>query len=1260
MAGNVKFELSSDSPEDLGFLASYPSGQRANYPSLDRSGSFREGSDGRPFSSRTSTKANAAVMVDLPPLSQCLLLEPITLGDQKYTRSGELRRALGFSLGSFSDDNSFGAGHSKPPLMPATDELKRFKTSVEDACIKARSRVKRLDESLNKLSKYSEALNPKRQQANERSGGSSLLKVGTQSHRNSPDLLTQRLDDTSKNVGLSKRARTPIADMRAEARGNGIPRQHLILGKDKDIIKDGSLSCDVVEEKIRRLPAGGEGWDRKMKRKRSVSNVFARLVDGDGELKRAVHGRLSSDSGPQSSDTHGFRSGSSNGPGGINKLDGTSAPASSSCRMTPKNVLEKVSLSREPTGVNKERLLQKGNAKSNMRENSHLLTPGSMTKGKASRALRAGPTVAGASSPNFSRMSGLLEEPEQPVNMGKVHSVAGVHNRKRSMPAESSSPPMAQWVGQRPQKISRTRRTNIVSPTSNQDEMQVSSEGCSADFGAKISGSMNGSLPVRNMTNVAQNLKVKIENVPSPARLSESEETVGSENRLKERAVGGTEVEGRVGNGYQYVGISGLPTKKNKLIAKEESGDGVHRQGRSGRGSSLSRGSTPSLGDKLDNSNAIKPLRSTRPGSDKSGSKSGRPPLKKHSDRKGFTRLGFVSNGSSPDFTGESDDDREELLAAAHFARDSRYHACSSSFWKRMESLFSVKLDDTAYLMPQNNVLQEAKLQNIVSEDKEKSFLNGFMEATRMEDLFNQFQDGDSSEGGKDCEDGPKYKTPLIQRVLSALIIEDECEESEENFWGRNASFLSGRDTTCLMADRITCNGSAVYDRCSSIQISSHDEIWSSDHGVMRSKVGASPGPLQNDLNASLSIPPSEYKYEEMSIDEKLLLELQSVGLYPETVPDLSEGDDELIDQDIAQLKKQLHHQTSKKKAHLERFRKAVEEQKEAERWDLELVALNRLTELAFEKLLCTRGSYASKLGVSKASRHVALAFIKRTLARCRKFEDTSRSCFSEPALRDILLGRPTSSMNVETRNCIGSSDSNHQVEARVSGFQPAGAEQVDLRNDKSGRALSDVHEDGSCQSDHAFAKNGPILNRGKKKEVLLDDVGGTIALRSTSTIGNAFLGGTKGKRTERDRDKDLSRNAVAKAGRPSISNLRGERKTKSKPKQKAVQFSIDPVYPSASDSSELVTNGSSKEREGLASPGKIPDSTKEGKDSVDFTNFPLPELDSIGDLNMENEFGGHQDLSSWLNFDEDNLQDHDSMGLEIPMDDLSELNMIL
>jgi len=141
MAGNVKFELSSVSPEDSGFSGSYPNGQRSTHsgPNLDRSGSFREGSDGRSFSSGTSTfKSNAATVADLPPLSQCLLLEPISMGDQKYTRAGELRRALGFSFGNVSEDNYFGVAYSKPAPTLATDELIRFRASVQEGCQKAR------------------------------------------------------------------------------------------------------------------------------------------------------------------------------------------------------------------------------------------------------------------------------------------------------------------------------------------------------------------------------------------------------------------------------------------------------------------------------------------------------------------------------------------------------------------------------------------------------------------------------------------------------------------------------------------------------------------------------------------------------------------------------------------------------------------------------------------------------------------------------------------------------------------------------------------------------------------------------------------------------------------------------------------------------------------------------------------------------------------------------------------------------------------
>lgn len=40
-------------------------------------------------------------------------------------------------------------------------------------------------------------------------------------------------------------------------------------------------------------------------------------------------------------------------------------------------------------------------------------------------------------------------------------------------------------------------------------------------------------------------------------------------------------------------------------------------------------------------------------------------------------------------------------------------------------------------------------------------------------------------------------------------------------------------------------------------------------------------------------------------------------------------------------------------------------------------------------------------------SKQVALAFCRRVLAKCHKFEDSGISCFSDPALRDIVYAPP-------------------------------------------------------------------------------------------------------------------------------------------------------------------------------------------------------------------------------------------------------------
>ena len=91
------------------------------------------------------------------------------------------------------------------------------------------------------------------------------------------------------------------------------------------------------------------------------------------------------------------------------------------------------------------------------------------------------------------------------------------------------------------------------------------------------------------------------------------------------------------------------------------------------------------------------------------------------------------------------------------------------------------------------------------------------------------------------------------------------------------------------------------------------------------------------------------------------------------------------------------------------------------------------------------RGSHGSshKSGANKVSKQLAMAFAKRTLAICQKFEETGQSCFSEPILRDALFSQPVHDndanitdgmsserapiMNVELRNC--------QLGSRVSGM---------------------------------------------------------------------------------------------------------------------------------------------------------------------------------------------------------------------------------
>ncbi|KAK7343365.1 hypothetical protein VNO77_12041 [Canavalia gladiata] len=1287
MAGNTRFDLSASNPEELTFKGSFTNGQRGNLinGTLDRSASFHEGNEGQMFiSGANMPRGNSTSAGDyLASVAQGLMLDPITMGDQKYTRSGELRRVLGISFGNNLEECAFGTANLKSPPPVATEELKRFKASVQEASVRARYRSKRLDESLHKLNKCWEAVTSKKQLRsellpNERLGGSHFSKMGSQTHRSpSSELVNQRLEDRPKNVVLNKRIRTSVAETRAEGLSNSFVRQPLAIGKDRENIKDGSKGCDVVEEKIRRLPAGGETRDRKMKRKRSMGTVFTRSIDGEGELKKVMHLRLANESGLQSSDAQGLRSGYS---GSNSKLDVASLPATSNACTTAKNEQEKVSRD-SIDGSNKERVVLKGN-KFSVRDSNYTGSIHTLTKGKASRAPRTGAGMGGNSS--VSRPSEIFEAEEQPSNVNKPHSASGTINRKRPLPAASSSH-MAQWIGQRPQKISRTRRANVVSPVLSCDEVHTTLEGCSpSDVCARMTSMTTcGSLISNGAINSSiQPGRMKNENVSSPTKLSESEESgagENGENKLKEKGLESNEVDERAINISCSYNISSsvLATKKKKIPNKEEIGDGLRRQGRGSRGSSVLKNGISPIKEKLDTTTLIKPIKNMKPASEKNGSKSGRPPLKK-SDRKAITRLGHPSTNNSPDIGGESDDDREDLLAAANFASNASYIGCSSSFWKKLEPIFTpVSLEDISYskqlvkttevdlsclsqmlgtgsdaldgLMHTVSPLSQSPL----SKERERRIVNqtDSKEISSMVDMVDQHLDVSILCRQMDSE-GNKV-APLYQRVLTALIIDDQTDE--ETVGDGNKSCQCERDDSHQAAcfslevesqssirtefefnsDKVSGNRNATFTSGTNIHDQEHGVFMQVDQRLLHSETerlsmlsenGSDEVMGMHRIHCSSSF---SHHFEQMSVEDKLLLELHSVGLYPEPVPDLTDGDCEAINQDIIELQKGLFQQVTKKREYFMKLIQAVEEGREVEQRSLEQVAMDKLVELAYKKKLATRGSSAARHGLSKVSRPVALAFMKRTLARCRKFEETGKSCFLEPAFKDVLFTAPA-------------------------------------RDNDTGSAVAanlPLSQNSQQESDQGFARTGPILNRGKKKELLLDDVGAS-PLRSASNHGNSLIGGAKGKRSERERDKDSSgRNSVAKGGRSSTNYPRGERKTKAKSKPKTAQLSssgngslgkLMENTNSEHRDSEFISSDSNRKSK-IGSVYNTNDLSIGTEEPMDFTN--LHELDSI-ELRVVNELNGHQDLDSWLNIGDDDSQD-DALGLDIPMDDLSELNML-
>jgi len=1209
-------------------------------------GTFREGAG--------PGDAHAPPPTPTPPLSQFLALDALpSWGSdpkQPHWRHPELRRALA------SDDQA--------------DELRRIRASVQDSAGKAKEKVRSLHEAIQKLDKYKNIVTRKRQRATEASAAPD--KLGPAGASSSGAL---RMGAQNNSAVLSKRVRSSLADARVEGRGSVPTRQGPLISteknspleKEKSSARISATVSGLSDDKLRGLSTGSEGWEKKMKRKRSVGTMLSRGSDVDRDVKSAGQHRPANEVRPRSSDGLGYRHGVSAGALVGNKLDGTSQQNNIVSRILSKSDADYVAQPNERRerhpGVEKERTTLKGN-KANSSDDMQNVSLNPLPKAKACRAPRTS-SLAMNSSSNFQRSTGGSDEWEETPYPNKASPLGGMTNRKRSTHSNASSPPIA-WVGQRPQKMSRTRRANVVSPVSNFDE--ALSEGSPLDTATRSAPIESGSVLLTKNTSTT-----KMDNISSPAGLSESEGSAVNESKSKEKAMHSGEVGNEGANAaHNAMGLI-FSSNKNRIPLKEELEDGsIRRQGRSGRGAMHVKGCSPIPKEKLDTAETRKPTKGGRPGSEKNESKLGRPPMKKASDRKASSWHSQALNSDITDITGEPEDDQEELLAAVNAARSAIVSAYSGPFWKKMEPMLTfMSSENLSFLKNQINLVEELEVSMSCMSDSEHDIIAsvGHRRMSKMEEHSSQglvpsnfspssqqsktngvgekglvgcFSHGDESRTGPQKLEADKWfneMAPMTHRLLSALIMEDDLPDSNgvqrdilvefpnshnpytvnrylenelqasaitSNF-GLSVDFVHSNSTSVV--HQSMCNGFTASSNFinSNSENSVHSENLSDglnftvypESGPLHDLIPLTPRQCQNP-GKDFPLSPYEYQYGQMSMEDKILIELQSIGICPETVPKLDDGEDEDINKMISELRKRLHDQVNQKKCRLHKLDKSIQDTKNIEERSLEQHAMNKLVERAYRKLKGGRIGSSHKAGVSKsankAAKQLALAFAKRTLVRCHKFDETGKSCFSEPSLWSILSAP------------LPSSDSKCTE----------GVER--LKHQKLDRTPFDQ-------------------------------------------------GGAKWKKVDRERDHNRDASAKGsglKSGRHSSggSGRSGERKNKTKPKQKLAQLSTSGnvlgrvVEPFSSPTVQEPPEPASEKK--TQHPTRGASSSAAQRLTVDAGLPVLPGLDDILDV-PEGLDGQGNDISSWFTDGlDDSLQDIDLSGaLEIPDDDLTQLGFM-
>ncbi|KAH0871400.1 hypothetical protein HID58_078422 [Brassica napus] len=1218
MSAPGKFDYSSGGPDRTTLYRSNLAAAQ-----MERSSTFRQTVEHHPVSSSSHPNAlrrstSPLAQTDVTNFFQCLRFDPkVVAADHKsIIRHGDFKRHVNIALGIQGDESPSRTLKGKLIPSPVPEEIKRLKAGLRENNVKARERVKIFNEASSVFNKFFPTVPTKKRSRPEGFSsdrlalGPGLGKMGIQGQTlpGCFEFDEQNVDERPKSGAINKRTRTSMMDVRS----NAIVRA--AVDRDKDTMRLANHNAVQGED---RSSIGIDGWEKsKMKKKRSgiktdgpSSLASNKAVDGYQDLKQGIPKPAGDSRLRLNGDSNMSRHGAVNGAVPYGRSDSLSRQTGLAGGSLPSRDSDHSSLYNEKReraiASDKERVNLRAINKSNIHDESNSSSPKINVTVRGPRSgsglpPKLSPVVHNTPSPSDWDISGCTNKP--PL-------LSGVPNRKRMTSNRSSSPPVTQWAGQRPKKISRVaRRTSLVPFVSSNDDIpssdNMSDVGCSeTSFG----------FPRRSPA-ASPRMRLKGENSLSTTALSGSEEFSPPEIKSKDKGKQSDEVKAALN--VRKLSITGLQSRKNKLVfSGEELGDGVRRQGRTGRGFGSTRSVNP-MG--VMRHGTTKQLRSARNSSDKNESRVGRPPTRKLSDRKAYKRQRNTSaNATTLDFL---DDGHEELLAAVNSAINLAQNF-PSSFWKQMERYFCFISDAHISFLKQPGDFSSM--------------------GTTPVGTSSDFDGCEKIPEGLTTSRVDSKASPLYQRLLSALISEDSASVNEDlQFDG----FGADAESEFSALNHVEFNG---Y-RCDKLEFDELDD----DVSVIPLKGGnSSPHNVNGRFTDHLSADFSDIQYETLGIDEKIYLEAQSIGICLEPMANISNVEDEGIVDEIKTLEEAVYEvianfvmlsilklKGSKKKEMLNRLLTPALEMKELQEKEFDRLGYEKLIEMAYEKSKASRRHHSAsgKSSANKISKQAAFAFTKRTLGRCRQFEETGKSCFSESTFKNILVAGLTQIEDNPT-------DKEDILSASTPlGSQPSSSLALRIKQNTENYADSSEHTLREGKDETMW------LNRTKERELLLDDVCGTPLSSST-----------KGKRSDRDRDgkgqASSSRGGgTKKMGRPALSNnTKGERKSKTKPRLKTTPMFSSPsvsILEQNRTSSSKPTDSNNSEYSNLE--------TLDETEPLDLSGLQIP--DGLGGPDDFDAQAG--DLSSWLNIDDDALQENDIdlLGLQIPMDDLSDLKMMV